>query len=72
MMPFCKYIPESYPFQHLECLVNTSIKVKQDYFPISTEKLKNENKTLYDIVLKRIGKNEFLILQGQKFEGHYI
>jgi hypothetical protein len=46
--------------------------VKQDYFPISTEKLKNENKTLYDIVLKRIGKNEFLILQGQKFEGHYI
>ena len=55
-MPFCKIYTKFYPFQHLECLVHTSIKVKQGYFPISTEKLKNENKTLYDIVLKELEK----------------
>jgi hypothetical protein len=28
------------------------------YFPISMEKLKEENKQLYDIVLNKIGHNE--------------
>ena len=31
---------------------------KKEYFPISEEKLKEENKALYDIVTNRIGRSE--------------
>jgi hypothetical protein len=43
---------------------NPKIKIKEGlkgaskgYFPISIQKLKEENKQLYDIVLNRIGGN---------------
>jgi hypothetical protein len=44
---------------------NAKIKIREGlkgaskgYFPISIEKLKEENKSLYDIVIKRIGISE--------------
>jgi hypothetical protein len=44
---------------------NTKIKIKEGlrgaskgYLPISIDKLKEENKTLYDIVTNRIQKSE--------------
>ena len=46
----------SIPTSLLRWLVHISIKAQASYFPIGLEKLKDENKVLYDIVLKRIGR----------------